>query len=85
MNEMMSGKSWPELLRQIVDIPIKRYPNDAYTDKDVKSIVATMRKRMDEAQANPQLDDPFETDSKDYQNTYDIFQRMADQRGIVID
>ena len=85
MNEMMTGKSWPELLKQIVDIPIKRYPNDAYTDEDVRSIVTTMRKRLDEAKANPQRDDPFETDSDDYLSTYDIFQHMADQRGIVID
>ena len=84
MNGIMNSKSWHELLMQIVDIPIKHYPNDAYTDADVKEILTTMRKRMDSAQANPNADDPFETDSEDYRDMYDTFQHIADQRGITV-
>ena len=84
MGGMMNCRTWHDLLRQIVDIPIKRYPNDAYTDAEVKEILATMRERMDSAQANPNVDDPFETDSADYRDMYDTFQHIADQRGIII-
>ena len=81
----MNCQTWHDLLQQIVDIPIKRYPNDAYSDDEVKEILTIMRKRMDEARVNPNSDDPFDTSSEDYKNMYDTFQHIADQRGIVID
>ena len=84
MNTIMNSTTWHELLMQIVDIPIKRYPNNAYTDAEVREILTIMRKRMDSAQANPNADDPFETDSDDYRDMYDTFQHIADQRGIIV-
>ena len=43
-----------------------------------------MRTRTDEANANPDAEDPYETRGKDYGEMQEIFEKMADYRGIVI-
>jgi len=84
-----NSKPWSKrvakLVEQVRENPIKRFPNEEYSDEDLREILTTMRKRMDDAQANPKSEDTYGTDSGDYRDAYDILQRMADQRGIVID
>lgn len=84
MSGIENSETWHELLKQIIDIPIKRFPDEAYTDAEVKEILTTMRKRWDEASSNPKSVDLYQIDSRDYMDVLDIFQQMADRRGIVI-
>ena len=82
---MAECMSWNDMVRRIIEFPITRFQDKAYSDEEVKEIVSTMRKRMDDAAKNPDGDDPYETRSADYQDMYDTFQKMADMRGLVID
>ena len=82
---MEDCRSWNDMVKRIIEFPVRRFCNEAYTDDEVKEIVATMRKRMDEAANNPAAEDPYETRSAVYHDMYDTFQKMADMRGLVIE
>ena len=57
--------------------PIKQYPDDKYSDKDVKELLSYMKKRMNEAPTL--IKDPMWADE------YDLLQRLADYRGINVE
>ena len=83
--EKEAWESIQRTLSKIPDIPIRRYPDEMYTDKDLITILRKMRELMDYVAAHPGEEDPYEVSGAGFEEEYAILLALADYRGLVIE
>lgn len=64
------------------NIPIKRYSDKDFSDDEIRELVKVIRNKLDEIAKDPQKEEFYETQGKDWQDQYDILMHLADMRAV---
>lgn len=64
------------------NIPIKRHLDKDFSDDDIRELVKVIRNKLDEIAKDPQKEEFYETQGKDWQDQYDILMHLADMRAV---